>query len=123
MIGPGGRPRLLLLSAGRIGSDREVPGAIGVTPAASLWLPRIFQDAFRHQHQAVGFEGFFDKVVGAAFDGGNSRLAIAVTRDQHDRQLGMLLLEAIEQLKTVEPAALQPNVEENEIGPVRNDSG
>jgi hypothetical protein len=30
----------------------------------------------------------------------------------------MLLLEAIEQLKTVELAALQPNVEENEIGPV-----
>ena len=35
----------------------------------------------------------------------------------------MLLLEAIEQLKTVELAALQPNVEENEIGPVRNHGG
>ena len=36
----------------------------------------------------------FDEVVGAAFDGGNSRLAIAVTGDQHARQFGMLLLEA-----------------------------
>ena len=34
----------------------------------------------------------------------------------------MLLLEAIEQLKTVELATLQPNVEENEIGPASNDS-
>src|SRR5215469_17097112 len=96
--------------------------AIGVTAAASLWLPRIFQSAFRRQHQAVGCERFLDKVVGAAFDGGNSRLLIAVTGDQHDRQFGMLLLEAIEQLKTIEPAALQPNVEENEIGPASNDS-
>ena len=81
------------------------------------------QSAFRHQHQGVGFERFLDKIVGAAFDGGDSRLVIGVTGDHHDRQFGMLLLEAIEQLKTVQPAAPQPNVEENEIRPTRNDSG
>ena len=46
-----------------------------------------------------------------------------MTGDHHDRQFGIPLLEAIKQLKTVEPAAFQPNVEENEIGPARNDSG
>jgi hypothetical protein len=65
-----------------------------------VFEPRIFQGAFRNQHQAVGFERFLDKVVGAAFDDGDSRLVIAVTGDHHDRQLGMLLLEAIKQLKT-----------------------
>ena len=35
----------------------------------------------------------------------------------------MLLLEAIEQLKTVQLAASQPNVEENEFRLVCNDSG
>src|SRR5215472_8998017 len=43
--------------------------------------PRIFQGAFRHQQQAVGFERFFDKVVGTASDGGSSRLDLAVTGD------------------------------------------
>jgi len=32
----------------------------------------------------------------------------------------MVLLERVEQLQAVEAAALQPNVEENEIGPARN---
>src|SRR5215469_6611343 len=107
-----------------LGTAATVPGQLGgaecITPRE--FEPRIFQGAFRHQQQAVGFERFFDKVVGAAFDGGNSRLDIAMTGDHHDRQFGMLLLEAIEQLKTVELAALQPNVEENEIGPASNDS-
>jgi hypothetical protein len=104
----------------------SLPGHQSAELSASLacvFEPRIFQGAFRHQHQAVGFEWFLDKVEGAAFDGGDRRLDIAMTGDHHDRQFGMLLLEAIEQLKTIEPAALQPNVEENEIGPARNDSG
>jgi hypothetical protein len=96
--------------------------AIGET-LPRVFESRIFQGAFRHQQQAVGFERFLDKVVGAAFDGGDSRLVIAVTGDHHDRQFGMQLLGAIEQLKTIQPAALQPNVEENQIGPARNDSG
>ncbi len=35
----------------------------------------------------------------------------------------MFLLEAVEQLQPVEAAALQPDVEENEIGPARDDGG
>src|SRR5690242_12544193 len=35
----------------------------------------------------------------------------------------MLLLEAVKQLQTIKPAALQPNVEENEIRPPRNHRG
>jgi hypothetical protein len=79
--------------------------------------------AFCRQRKAIRSEGFLDKVVGAAFDGGDCRLDIAVTGDHHDRQFGMLLLEAIEQLKTVKTAAMQPNVEENKIGLARNDRG
>src|SRR5271170_2422390 len=33
----------------------------------------------------------------------------------------MVLLESVEQLKTVEAASLQPDVEENEVGPPGND--
>jgi hypothetical protein len=99
---------------GQVGGPASLPGAFEL---------RIFQGALRHEHQAFGFERLLNKIVGAAFNGGNSSLGITVTGDHHNRQFGMLLFEAFEQLKTVEPAAFQPNIEENEIRPTRNDSG
>ena len=82
--------------------------------------PRILQGAFGNEQQPVGLERLFDEIVGATLDRRHCGLDIAVARDHYHRQLGMVLLERVEQLQAVEAAALQPNVEENEIGPARN---
>ena len=82
--------------------------------------PRILQRAVGDQQQPVGLERLLDEVVGAALDRRNRGLDIAVAGDHHDRQFGMLLLERVEQLQPVEAAALQPDVEEHQIGPPRH---
>ena len=82
--------------------------------------PRVLQRAFGDEQQPVGLERLFDEVVGAALDRRHRGLDIAVAGDHHDRQLGMVLLERVEQLQAVEAAALQPDVEEDEIGPARD---
>ena len=78
---------------------------VGKVCGASILRPRLhllqLQGAFRGQYQAVSSERFFDKVVGAAFYGGDSSLFIAVTGDHYDRQFGMLLFKAIQQLKAI----------------------
>ena len=83
--------------------------------------PRGFQRAVGDQHQPVGLERLLDEVVGAVLDGGDRGLDIAVAGDHHHRQFGMLLLDGVEQLQAVELAALQPDVEEDEVRPARGD--
>ena len=83
--------------------------------------PRGFERALRHQHQPVGLERLLDEVVGALLDGGDRGLDVAVTGDHHHRQLRMLLLQRVEQLQPVEPAALQPDVEEHQVRPPARD--
>jgi hypothetical protein len=46
-----------------------------------------------------------------------------VTRDHHDRKIRVLAFHEIEHLKPVQPAALQPDVQEHEVGPPRFDCG
>ena len=76
--------------------------------------PRGLQRAVGHQHQPVGLERLLDEIVGAVLDGGDRGFDIAVAGDHHHRQLGMLLLDGVEQLQAVELAALQPDVEEHQ---------
>ena len=52
--------------------------------------PRGFERPLGHQHQPVGLERLLDEVVGAGLDGRDCRLDVAVTRDHHHRQIGML---------------------------------
>src|SRR6516164_9104778 len=85
--------------------------------------PRILECAFGDQQQTIGLERLFDEIIGAALDRGHRGFDIAMARNHDDRQFGMLLLEAVEQLQAIKPAALQPNIEENEIGPARNYGG
>ena len=77
--------------------------------------PRCFECALGHQHQPVGLERFFDEIIGAVFDGSDRGFDVAMAGDHHQRHLGMFLLDGIEQLQAVELAALQPNVEENQV--------
>ena len=70
-----------------------------------------------HQHQPVGLERLLDVVVGAALDGGDGGLDVAVTGDDHHRQVRVRLLDDVEHLESVEAAALQPDVENDELRP------
>src|SRR5262249_9764168 len=60
-----------------------------------------------------------DEVVGALLDRRDRGFDVAVARDHHDRQIGMLLLDRIKQLEPVEAAPLQPDIEEDETWPPR----
>jgi hypothetical protein len=77
--------------------------------------PGGLQRALRHQQQAVGLERLLDVVVGAALDGRHRGLDVAVAGDDDHRQLGMRLLGDVENLEPVQPAALQPDVENDEL--------
>ena len=85
--------------------------------------PRCFECALGHQHQPVGLERFFDEIIGAVLDGSDRGFDVAMAGDHHQRHLGMFLLDGIEQLQAVELAALQPNVEENQVRFARHDGG
>ena len=64
------------------------------------------------EQQPVGFERLLDEVIGAALDRRDGSLDVAMAGDHHHRQLGVLLLHAVEQLQAVEFAALQPDIKE-----------
>ena len=76
---------------------------------------RRFQRARRDMDQAVGLERLLDKVVGALLDRGDGGFDRAVAGDHHHRQIGLLALERLQDLDAVEPAALQPDVEDDEL--------
>src|SRR3974390_2973055 len=69
--------------------------------------PRILKRAFGDQQQTIGLERLFDEIIGAALDRGHRGFDIAMARNHDDRQFGMLLPEAVEQLQTIKHAALQ----------------
>jgi hypothetical protein len=84
--------------------------AAGASCLSSLTsrFSREVSSARRHQDQPVGLERLFDEVVGAALDRRDRGLDVAVAGDHHDRQIGMVLLDLLEQLQAVElgcPAA------------------
>jgi hypothetical protein len=76
---------------------------------------RGFERARRHQDQPVGFERLLDEIVGAALDRCDRGFDVAVTRDHDDRRIRIVLLDLLEQLQPVEPAALQPDIEEHHV--------
>src|SRR6202158_5116181 len=76
---------------------------------------RRLQRPRRHQNEPVGLEGFFDKVVRAAVDCRDRGFDIAVPGDHHHRQIGMVPLYLLQQLQSVELAALQPDVEKYQM--------
>src|SRR5665647_894283 len=69
----------------------------------------------------VGLERLLDEVVGTALDGGDRGFDIAVSGDHHDRQIGLFALDLLQQLQPIELAALQPDVEEHQMGAAISD--
>ena len=89
-------------------------GVSALSSFTSRLQPRGFERAVGDQHQPVGLERLLDEVVGAALDRRDRGLDVAVAGDHHHRHIGVLLLDGVEQLQAVEPAALQPDVEEQQ---------
>ena len=77
--------------------------------------PRGLQRAGRDQDQPVGLERLFDEVIGAALDRSDGGFDVAVAGDHHHRQIGIVLLDLLQQLQAVELGALQPDVEEHQM--------
>ena len=80
----------------------------------ALQLKRL-ERAQRDEDQAVGLERLLDVIVGAALDSGHRRLDVAVARDDDDRQIGIASLHVGQHLEAVEAAALQPDIENDEM--------
>ena len=78
---------------------------------------RVLQRAVRDQDQPVGLERLFDEVIGAALDRRDRGFDVAVAGDHHHRQIGIVLLDLLQQLQAVELGALQPDVEEHQMRP------
>jgi hypothetical protein len=84
---------------------------------------RGLERALGDQDQAVRLERLLDVVVGPALDGRDRGLDIAVPGDHDDRQVRVLALDDVEKLQAVEPASLQPDVQEHQRGPAQGDGG
>jgi hypothetical protein len=83
--------------------------------------PRGFQCPRRDQDQAVGLEGLFDEIIGAALDRRDRGFDVAMARDHHHRQVRMILFHRLEQLQPVELGALQPDIEKHQVRPPKRD--
>ena len=106
-----------LIDGGRAADHLEGIAAPLAQFAVLALQPRGFQRAGGEQHQTIGLEWLLDIVVGAALDCGDRSLDVAVAADDDDGEVGMRLLDAVEQLEPIELGALQPNVENHERRP------
>jgi hypothetical protein len=82
---------------------------------------RGFERSVSDQHQAVGLERLLDEIVGASLYCRDGGFDVAVAGNHHHRHFRVLLLDGIEQLQAVEPAPLEPDVEEQQVGTARLD--
>ncbi len=90
-------------------SSLAQPGVLAAQPAG---LERPADD----DQQLVHVERLLDEVVGALLHRRDRDLDIAVTRDDDDRDAGVVALDRLQDLDPVHAAALQPDVEDDEIG-------
>ena len=81
--------------------------------------PRRFQRPLHHMQQPVGLERLFDEVIGALLDRGDRGLDGAMARDHHHRHIRLLALQGIQYLDAVQPRALQPDIENDQLRPAR----
>src|SRR5437016_4840331 len=66
--------------------------------------------------EPVGLERFFDEVVGTFLYGSDSGFDRAMARNHDDRKIGLLALHGVENLNTVEPAPLKPDIQNDKLG-------
>ena len=88
-------------------------GRLALQVGNLLAQARSLQRSLCEEHQPIGLERLLDIIVGAALDGRDRRLDVAVTRDDDHREVRVLRLDDVEQRQPVELRALQPDVEED----------
>ena len=76
-----------------------------------------FSGAAHHQQQLFGLERLFDIIIGAALDGGDRGIKVAVPGNHHDRQGRIARFHGVQQLDPVHATALQPDIENDKAGP------
>ena len=76
-----------------------------------------FGGAAHHQQQLFGLERLFDIIIGAALDGGDRGIKVAVPGNHHDRQGRIAGFHGVQQFDPVHATALQPDIEDDEAGP------
>jgi hypothetical protein len=105
---------------GRADEGRNLAGALAKRPHLAAQLVSL-ERPLGDQDQTVGLERLLDVVVCAALDGRHGRFDVAMAGNHHDRQVGVVALDRIEQGEPVHAAALQPDVEEDERRPALGD--
>lgn len=75
-----------------------------------------FKRPFGDKDQSVRLERLFDEIIGAAADGRNGGFDVAVTGNHDHGDIGMATLDLIQKGKTVEPAALHPDIQKDQAG-------
>src|SRR6185295_3740849 len=106
-----------LVDGGRLADHLEADGGAFLEFAHLPMQLGGFQRPRGYQQQPVRLEGLFDIVVGPALDGRHRRLDVAVPGNDHHRQAGVRSLDDVQHLEAVEAAALQPDVENDELRP------
>ena len=116
---------LLAQLVGRRRGADEVEIAAGAQLQLLVLAPQLgrLDRALDDQQQPVGFERLFDKIVGADLDRLDRRLDRSVPADHDDRHRRHLGAQLLQDLDAVEPAALQPDVENDEGRLARLDRG
>ena len=104
------RQHQLLHRIGRADQVRTLAGQVAQLLVLAL-EPRCFQRPAHHVHQLVGLERFFDVFVGPSFDGGDGGFDVAVAGNDHHRQVRVGLLDLDQQVETIKPRTLQPDIE------------
>ena len=99
---------------------RRVPDQLGFRPGPHPQLLVLlaqlggFHRPFDDQDEAVGLERLFDEIVGAQLDRRDRGLDRSVAADDHHGNRRVLALDRVQDLEAVEPAVLQPNIEDHQ---------
>ena len=70
--------------------------------------------ALDQQQQALCFEWLFEEIHGAATDGRNRGIDVAVAGEDDDRQFRLTLLDLVEHFQPVHRAAMEPHIQQHE---------
>ena len=69
--------------------------------------------AVDQNNQAVGLERFFDEVIGAVLDGGDSGFDITVAAHYQNRDRRMIPFQDLEDAEAVHLASLKPDIQQH----------